>query len=89
MNRNEKFIKIDRFDNVIESTGAQRSYGEFLVSIPGNDYPFNVRVKGFGFLKNSNAVHVYDTQSFEKVAELPAKSPSGIFMTARAHRIGL
>lgn len=40
-------------------------------------------------VRDSNQVHVYDTSSFKKLAELPAQSPSGIFMTARAHRIGL
>ena len=40
-------------------------------------------------VRDSDAVHVYDTGSFEKLAELPARKPSGIFMTARAHRIGL
>lgn len=40
-------------------------------------------------VRDSNQVHVYDTSTFKKLAELPAQSPSGIFMTARAHRIGL
>ncbi len=38
--------------------------------------------------RDDNKVVVYDTASFAKLAELPAESPSGIFLTARAHRIG-
>ena len=39
--------------------------------------------------RDSDQVTVWDTESLEKVAELPASKPSGIFFTARAHRIGL
>ncbi|MGQ7248573.1 cytochrome D1 domain-containing protein [Halomonas sp. V046] len=39
--------------------------------------------------RDSNRVVVYDTATFEKLAELDAESPSGIFFTDRAHRIGL
>ncbi len=38
--------------------------------------------------RDDNRVVVYDTSSFARRAELPAKSPSGIFFTARAGRIG-
>ena len=38
--------------------------------------------------RDDNKVVVYDTASFAKLAELPAESPSGIFFTSRAHRIG-
>ncbi|HAO33021.1 MAG TPA: protein nirF, partial [Candidatus Competibacteraceae bacterium] len=38
--------------------------------------------------RDDNKVVIYDTASFTKLAELPAESPSGIFFTARAHRIG-
>ncbi|MBI2308156.1 MAG: protein nirF [Rhodocyclales bacterium] len=38
--------------------------------------------------RDDNKVVVYDTTSFEKVAELPAQAPSGIFFTSRAARIG-
>ena len=38
--------------------------------------------------RDDNKVVIYDTASFAKLAELPAESPSGIFFTARAHRIG-
>ncbi len=40
-------------------------------------------------VRDANEVQVYDTRTFKKLAALPAKSPSGIFMSARAHRIGL
>ena len=39
--------------------------------------------------RDSNVVRVYDTGSFAPVASLPMETPSGIFLTARAHRIGL
>jgi protein NirF len=38
--------------------------------------------------RDDNKVVIYDTASFAKRAELPAESPSGIFFTSRAHRIG-
>ena len=38
--------------------------------------------------RDDNRVVVYDTSSFARRAELPAQSPSGIFFTARAGRIG-
>ena len=38
--------------------------------------------------RDDNRVTVYDTQTLEAVAELPASSPSGIFFTYRASRIG-
>ncbi len=40
-------------------------------------------------VRDSNVVQVYDTHSFEKKAEIEAKSPSGIFLAARAYRTGL
>jgi protein NirF len=39
--------------------------------------------------RDDNKVVVYDTRSFDVLAEVAAKSPSGIFFAARAHRIGL
>jgi len=39
--------------------------------------------------RDSDQVSVWDTASISKVAELPAMKPSGIFFTARAHRMGL
>ncbi|EEX11530.1 cytochrome cd1 nitrite reductase [Ruegeria lacuscaerulensis ITI-1157] len=35
-------------------------------------------------VRDANTVMVYDTHSFEKLREIPADSPSGIFFTARA-----
>ncbi len=40
-------------------------------------------------VRDENRVEVYDTRTFERKASLPAIKPSGIFFTARAHRIGL
>jgi len=40
-------------------------------------------------VRDENRVEVYDTASFQPVASLPAETPSGIFLTARANRIGL
>jgi protein NirF len=40
-------------------------------------------------VRDAGKVIVYDTQTFEKLGEIPATSPSGIFFTARAHRTGL
>ena len=40
-------------------------------------------------VRDADQVQVYDTATFERRALLPASKPSGIFMTARAHRIGL
>jgi protein NirF len=40
-------------------------------------------------VRDENRVDVYDTGTFERVASLPADKPSGIFFTARAHRIAV
>lgn len=40
-------------------------------------------------VRDADRIDVYDTTSFEKLAEIPAQDPSGIFFTARAHRTGL
>jgi protein NirF len=40
-------------------------------------------------VRDENRVEVYDTSTFERKASIPAIKPSGIFLTARAHRIGL
>ena len=40
-------------------------------------------------VRDANRIDIYDTHTLERVKTLPAKSPSGIFFTARAHRIGL
>lgn len=40
-------------------------------------------------VRDSDRIEVWNTHRLEKIAELPAAKPSGIFFTARAHRIGL
>jgi len=40
-------------------------------------------------VRDLDSVHVYDTRSFQRLAEIPAQKPSGIFFTARAGQIGL
>ena len=40
-------------------------------------------------VRDAGKVMIYDTQTFEKLQELDADSPSGIFFTARAHKTGL
>lgn len=40
-------------------------------------------------VRDANKVMVYDTRTFEKLKEIDADSPSGIFFTARAHKTGL
>jgi len=39
-------------------------------------------------VRDANRVDVHDTRSLERIATLPAQAPSGIFMAARAVRIG-
>lgn len=39
--------------------------------------------------RDSNRVTVFDTRTLKEVARLESESPSGIFFTDRAHRIGL
>lgn len=39
--------------------------------------------------RDIDRVKVYDTKTFQEIASLPVDKPSGIFFTARAHRIGL
>ena len=40
-------------------------------------------------LRDENRVEIYDPDTFARIGSLPAESPSGIFFTVRAHRIGL
>ncbi|MBI5681639.1 MAG: protein nirF [Deltaproteobacteria bacterium] len=40
-------------------------------------------------LMDDNKVVVYDAKTFEKIKEFPAKRPSGIFSTERAHKFGM
>lgn len=39
--------------------------------------------------RDADKVVVYDARSHETLAEIPARAPSGIFFSARAHRTGL
>jgi protein NirF len=40
-------------------------------------------------VRDDDKVVVYDTETFREIARLPVDKPSGIFFTARAHRLGL
>jgi protein NirF len=40
-------------------------------------------------VRDEDRVDVYDSATFERIASVPADKPSGIFLTARAHRTGL
>ncbi len=40
-------------------------------------------------VRDADRVAIYDTRNFAKLGEIEARSPSGIFFTSRAHRIGL
>jgi len=40
-------------------------------------------------VRDEDRIKVFDCQDFAPLAEIEAQSPSGIFFTARAHRIGL
>ncbi len=40
-------------------------------------------------VRDADRIDIFDTQTFEKIGEIPARTPSGIFFTARAHRVGL
>ncbi len=40
-------------------------------------------------LRDDNQVVIYDTDTAQEIAHLPAKHPNGIFFSARAHKIGL
>ena len=39
--------------------------------------------------RDDNRVVIYDSRTYEKLGEIEAQAPSGIFFTARAHRTGL
>ncbi len=39
-------------------------------------------------VRDADRIDIYDTHSFVRLGSLPADKPSGIFMAARAHRIG-
>lgn len=40
-------------------------------------------------VRDRNVVEIYDTRTMEKITELPAASPSGIFLSTRAAKMGL
>ncbi|MGJ0491098.1 cytochrome D1 domain-containing protein [Methylobacter sp.] len=40
-------------------------------------------------VRDDNQLVVYDTETLAEIARLPAKTPSGIFFSSRAHQIGL
>ncbi len=40
-------------------------------------------------VRDADRVDIYDTRTFKRLGELPMQKPSGIFLAARAHRIGL
>jgi protein NirF len=40
-------------------------------------------------VRDADRVDVYDTRTFEKISAISADNPSGIFLTARANKIGL
>jgi protein NirF len=40
-------------------------------------------------VRDADRVDVYDAATRAKLAEIPARAPSGIFFTARAHQPGL
>ncbi len=40
-------------------------------------------------VRDIDTVIIYDTQTLKEIKRLPAKKPSGIFFTSRAHKIGL
>lgn len=40
-------------------------------------------------VRDDNQIVVYDTETLAEITRLPAKTPSGIFFSARAHQIGL
>ncbi|TRX02677.1 cytochrome D1 domain-containing protein [Candidatus Methylobacter oryzae] len=40
-------------------------------------------------LRDDDSLAVYDTETLQEIARLPASKPNGIFFSSRAHRIGL
>jgi protein NirF len=40
-------------------------------------------------VRDDNQIKIYNTATFKEVASLPADKPSGIFFSARAHKLGL
>lgn len=67
--------------NVIESLKPGRTVLHMEFTARGDEVWISAR--------DDDRLVVYDTATFARRAELPAQSPSGIFFTWRAHRIGL
>jgi len=40
-------------------------------------------------VRDEDRVNIYDTDTFDNIAQISADKPSGIFFTHRAHKIGL
>lgn len=40
-------------------------------------------------IRDANRIDIYDTRTLERITQISARSPSGIFFTKRAHEIGL
>ncbi|MEZ5591800.1 MAG: cytochrome D1 domain-containing protein, partial [Gammaproteobacteria bacterium] len=40
-------------------------------------------------VRDADRIELYDTASRQRLLQLPANKPSGIFLSARAHKIGL
>ena len=40
-------------------------------------------------VRDANRIDIHETRTFAKIGEIAAKSPSGIFFTPRAHRLGV
>jgi protein NirF len=39
-------------------------------------------------VRDEDRIDIIDTETFERVGSIAAQKPSGIFFTARAHRLG-
>ncbi len=52
------------------------------------DHPARIAENWRRVVRDDDVVRVYDTETFAELAALPADKPSGIFFSARAHRIG-
>lgn len=66
---------------VIESLTPGKAVLHMEFTTTGNEVWISAR--------DDNRIVVYDTSTFSRLAELPAESPSGIFFTWRAQKIGL
>lgn len=79
---NDKVEVIDTRDlSVVRRLNPGKAVLHMEFTPKGNDVWVSVR--------DDDRVVVYDTESFAELARLPAEKPSGIFFTARGHRLGL